>query len=910
MSLHTLANHMATAGRGPDSMLVHMSPREVQALQTMAQKNGGSLTTNPHTGLPEAGFLDTLLPIAAGFALGPAGWGAMSAMGAAATVGGITALATGSLERGLMAGFGAYGGAGLGGSLQAMGAPALTEAEKQAAITAGSHTGMQEAGTEAAASTVAPAAGTGTGMLPPTGGATPFPAGTDYINLEAANVSLPQGVVPPMGAPPMPTLSPEGAWPTATGPNSASLGFERATASPEAFGKFAGDNKRYLASALVPGLLDVPKKGAVRAPSSPGMIRRFSYDPTGYTSLGNYAASEDKGMASGGIARLANGGAVAFAGGGINDLTSDPGWSKLEAADKISAFNKAGVTPEQLLAANQGVSQSDIDWMKTQGYTGVAPAAQTMAPAQAPDYASMVNQAYGNIGRTGIGANAGNIDQAGYDYWVDQLKTGAVSQADLNKSFGSSVNQYLTQTPDDAVSNYVQSHVVNKFAQPTGTSQEFMTGTQGLGLYGEPLANALKESEFSGGAQYALQHADIGDVGNASETYGGLKGLSSNINYWLAQHPEAKLTDLRSEMDQWQLNEADIVRATGKTSAELFKQKLEKATPGSIDPGVGGATGAGQVGGGTVVNPNGTITTSPVIPDMPVGGVTGMQQVKDIYTTGGGSTGYVPAAPKTAAEHEAAYNRMTGGSKQAFDYLTGKSPYSATPYTPTGEIQKPYMESVMGYPAAPSYTQKFLFDPQTRKYTPNPEFIPTSYTSKGEKVYGLPAKEILAALPDMPKTDYEKWMKDNNVTYDHIAQAMGISPAEARKRYPKSKTDENKAPDKPIETYNQGGMTQNYAGGGLGSLGGYSDGGQLLRGDGDGVSDSIPASIGGRQPARLADGEFVVPARIVSELGNGSTEAGARRLYQMMDRVQHARKKSIGKDKVATNSRADKYLPA
>jgi hypothetical protein len=75
------------------------------------------------------------------------------------------------------------------------------------------------------------------------------------------------------------------------------------------------------------------------------------------------------------------------------------------------------------------------------------------------------------------------------------------------------------------------------------------------------------------------------------------------------------------------------------------------------------------------------------------------------------------------------------------------------------------------------------------------------------------------------------------------------------------------------------------------------------------VSDSIPASIGGRQPARLADGEFVVPARIVSELGNGSTEAGARRLYQMMDRVQGARKKSIGKDKVATNSRADKYLP-
>ena len=101
-----------------------------------------------------------------------------------------------------------------------------------------------------------------------------------------------------------------------------------------------------------------------------------------------------------------------------------------------------------------------------------------------------------------------------------------------------------------------------------------------------------------------------------------------------------------------------------------------------------------------------------------------------------------------------------------------------------------------------------------------------------------------------------------------------------------------------------------FARGGMSHLGDYSDGGRLLKGPGDGVSDSIPAVIGQRQPARLADGEFVVPARIVSELGNGSTQAGARKLYAMMDRVQNARKKSVGKKKVAVNSRADKYLPA
>ena len=103
---------------------------------------------------------------------------------------------------------------------------------------------------------------------------------------------------------------------------------------------------------------------------------------------------------------------------------------------------------------------------------------------------------------------------------------------------------------------------------------------------------------------------------------------------------------------------------------------------------------------------------------------------------------------------------------------------------------------------------------------------------------------------------------------------------------------------------------QKMAAGGLSHLGDYSDGGRLLRGPGDGVSDSIPASIGGSRPARLADGEFVIPARIVSEIGNGSTEAGARKLYAMMDRVQNARKKSVGKKKVAVDSKAEKYLPA
>ena len=101
---------------------------------------------------------------------------------------------------------------------------------------------------------------------------------------------------------------------------------------------------------------------------------------------------------------------------------------------------------------------------------------------------------------------------------------------------------------------------------------------------------------------------------------------------------------------------------------------------------------------------------------------------------------------------------------------------------------------------------------------------------------------------------------------------------------------------------------QTFAGGGgISTLGGYSDGGRLLKGPGDGMSDNIPAQIGDKQPARLADGEFVVPADVVSHLGNGSTDAGAKQLYKMMDRIRTQR---TGKKKQAPEVNPGKAMPA
>jgi hypothetical protein len=150
MSLAHTAEYLKKHGRGPDDQLVHMSSKELRGLQGLAMAHGGSLTINPHTGLPEAGFLDSVLPMVLGAALTPFTGG----LSAALLVGGGYGLAKGDLKAGLMAGLGAYGGAGLMEGLSAAGANAAADTAGQTALTqAGTEVGL-EAGKETAAQTL------------------------------------------------------------------------------------------------------------------------------------------------------------------------------------------------------------------------------------------------------------------------------------------------------------------------------------------------------------------------------------------------------------------------------------------------------------------------------------------------------------------------------------------------------------------------------------------------------------------------------------------------------------------------------------------------------------------------------------------------------------------------------------
>jgi hypothetical protein len=157
-----------------------------------------------------------------------------------------------------------------------------------------------------------------------------------------------------------------------------------------------------------------------------------------------------------------------------------------------------------------------------------------------------------------------------------------------------------------------------------------------------------------------------------------------------------------------------------------------------------------------------------------------------------------------------------------------------------------------------------------------------------------PDQRAYAMLRNLKK----KTLKDDLATGLQPIGALGeinLMPAAQRQAML-----ENQAKQQIVQEAKRGGLMDSH-------LGDYSDGGRLLKGPGDGVSDSIPATIGGKQAARLAEGEFVIPARIVSELGNGSTDAGAKRLYAMMDRIKAKRRKA--KD-IAADTKAYKLLPA
>jgi hypothetical protein len=196
----------------------------------------------------------------------------------------------------------------------------------------------------------------------------------------------------------------------------------------------------------------------------------------------------------------------------------------------------------------------------------------------------------------------------------------------------------------------------------------------------------------------------------------------------------------------------------------------------------------------------------------------------------------------------------------------------------------------------------------------------TADFNRGDPYAGMPMNERMGSLFNMGRgigfakgghLSASAGIPDTGIYYDSDLvtrgeQALGASQAKNKQLFKRAGLKYAEGPKSGIEKLG-GGFSESAAGGGLSHLGGYSDGGRMLKGPGDGMSDDIPAMIGKKQPARLADGEFVVPADVVSHLGNGSTDAGAKKLYSMMDKIRKAR---TGRKAQGKQINPNKFIPA
>lgn len=178
------------------------------------------------------------------------------------------------------------------------------------------------------------------------------------------------------------------------------------------------------------------------------------------------------------------------------------------------------------------------------------------------------------------------------------------------------------------------------------------------------------------------------------------------------------------------------------------------------------------------------------------------------------------------------------------------------------------------------------YDPNRRPGSSAQEyFTKTRYVApEGAEAARTTAKEEAAGLEALNKSNPAR-------------QERTVLQAGAEKKEPEKKEEVKPASsviDKlPVPKYASGGIAEMAQG-------------RYLGGATDGMADKIPARIGGKQEAKLSHGEFVVPADVVSHLGNGNSDAGAKRLYEMMDRIRQAR---TGTSKQGKQINPNKFLP-
>jgi hypothetical protein len=214
--------------------------------------------------------------------------------------------------------------------------------------------------------------------------------------------------------------------------------------------------------------------------------------------------------------------------------------------------NSYGMTPDQFAAAHfQNYGANEQRAAPNTATTGAL--GQVATTAAAPDYEQMVRDAYGSIGRTGIGTEASNIDQAGFDNWVNALKTGSINPADLSNTFRSSVADYLIANPTDQYSTYVADYLQqNNAPEISGVQQLYQdvlgrdADASGLGTFYKQFGSEISPEEralFEQSARPELQSR----VRDLYKDMLGRDAEQEGVDYWTKQFG-SDITDAEREL--------------------------------------------------------------------------------------------------------------------------------------------------------------------------------------------------------------------------------------------------------------------------------------------------------------------------------------------------------------------------
>jgi uncharacterized protein (DUF433 family) len=353
--------------------------------------------------------------------------------------------------------------------------------------------------------------------------------------------------------------------------------------------------------------------------------------------------------------------------------------------------------------------------------------------------------------------------------------------------------------------------------------------------------------------QEALRTTTFSDYTKYGLTHGmGLQELNFAISDWVSKHPYATNKEIQDAMKAAGVNDADIARGLNGLSASAGKEYA-------------------------IINDMGLDQLYKNILDYQAAGHSPAEVAAALAATGLDQRD-INAANKFATEMK--YTANPTSAAATVNYL----PNNTVVQSPVA--QSPVVNTVADAVATPTKVADVVQAAST------PTAVQNTAPDNSSKM-----NEIYQYFSD-PSTQAALASGDTRGIAETM-QALGYSPAEVAQATGTNVADVQAAYDAAL---NQDNSYMQYAQGGKIAMAK----GRYLQGETDGMADKLPAQIGQDQPAALSHGEFVIPADVVSHMGNGNSDAGAKKLYQMMDKIRMAR---TGTKKQGKRINPDKFMP-